>query len=80
MPVTLEQLRVRASSMGLYIQSGKNGMYRFYTEPNQNWFADQHMSSVKGKNQVEAFLDGFLLGQQGHGRSNGDLRTYEESN
>lgn len=70
--VGMEFLHNRAQSLGLYVVAGRGGgrggLYKIFDKPDQDWFSGNNIHTLKGKNEVEAFLDGYLLGQQSHGK------------
>ena len=68
MPATLDAMKARADNLGLTVIAGRGGgrggLFKvFGTRGAEEWFETSIMT-LKGKGELEAFLDGFLVGRR----------------
>lgn len=68
MPATLDAMKARADNLGLTVIAGRGGgrggLFKvFGTRGADEWFASS-ITTLKGKGELEAFLDGFLVGRR----------------
>jgi len=68
MAQSMDAMKARADNLGLTVLAGRGGgrggLFKvFGTRGVEEWF-DSPIMVLKGKGELEAFLDGFLLGRR----------------